>query len=151
MRDAAEAMSALAQKYGVKLTCEIEPGMGPVRIDAEQVHRVLTNLIGNALKFTPEGGAVVVAARRDGDCVKLSVSDTGAGIPADKIGRLFSKFYQVEETREAARSRGTGLGLTICKGIVEGHGGKIWVESELGRGSTFHFTLPAAAPKDARA
>jgi signal transduction histidine kinase len=149
--DVAQTMGVVAEKYGIKLTADVAPGLPPVRMDADQIHRVLTNLVGNALKFTPDGGAVAVTADRDKDGVKLSVRDTGAGIPADKIGRLFSKFYQVEETREAARSRGTGLGLTICTGIVEGHGGKIWVESELGRGSTFLFTLPAPMPKDARA
>jgi len=109
-------------------------------MDEQQVGRVLNNLLHNAVKFTPEGGIISVYAERlDGDDVKVCVADTGPGIPTAERARVFERFYK----HDRARSKGgTGLGLAIARHIVEGHGGRIWVESEPGQGATFCFTLP---------
>jgi signal transduction histidine kinase len=93
------------------------------------------------VKFTNPGGEVTVSAESDGDFVRITVADTGRGIPEEECGRIFDKFYQVGYTTVGVR-QGTGLGLTICKQLVEIQGGKIWVDSEPGKGSHFHFTLP---------
>jgi two-component system phosphate regulon sensor histidine kinase PhoR len=102
----------------------------------------MLNLVHNAIKFTRAGGTIAVRARRDGDQLVIEVNDTGAGIAQEELGRLFERFYKADKAR---RSDGTGLGLAIAKHIVQAHGGAIWVESEVGRGSTFFFTLPIAS------
>ena len=94
------------------------------------------------LKFTPEGGVIDAYAQRDGQFVRFSVIDTGPGIPADELPHLFDRFYQTRDNPQ--KKKGLGLGLAICKGLVEAHGGRIWVASLLGAGSGFNFTLPAA-------
>jgi signal transduction histidine kinase len=112
--------------------------------DREKITQVLMNLIGNAIKFTPPHGSVTVcsaSASTATDCVQVSVSDTGPGISEQERGKIFDKFYQVA-VNEGQKPKGTGLGLAIAKTLVELHGGKIWVESALNSGSTFHFTLP---------
>jgi signal transduction histidine kinase len=114
--------------------------------DRDKVVQVLTNLIGNAVKFTPPHGQVRVSIQRNGaGWTEISVTDTGPGIPQEEAGKIFDKFYQVAQAGKQ-NSGGTGLGLAISKVLVEMHGGKIWVESETGRGSTFAFTLPAEQP-----
>lgn len=110
-------------------------------IDEQQVGRVIGNLVHNAVKFAPEGGVISVAAEVVGDDVLVSVSDNGPGIPKEEQGRVFERFYKADRARSKG---GTGLGLAIAKHIVEGHGGRIWVESIPGQGSTFCFTLPQA-------
>jgi two-component system sensor histidine kinase GlrK len=109
-------------------------------MDAERLLQVLRNLIGNALKFTPRGGTVSIAARRLENAVMVSVSDTGPGIPKEHAAVIFDKFRQVPGS---GRLPGTGLGLAIVKHIIQAHGGAVWVESEEGNGSTFTFQLPA--------
>jgi signal transduction histidine kinase len=111
-----------------------------VEADKDRLHDIYINLLSNAFKFTPTGGEVRVAARRDNDVVVSEISDTGVGIPDDQREKVFDEFYQVDRRRFG----GPGLGLTIVKGIVEEHGGKVWVESEIGRGSSFYFTVPVA-------
>ncbi len=111
-----------------------------VQADRDRLHDIYINLLSNAFKFTPRGGEVRITARRDNDVVLAGVSDTGVGIPEDQCEKVFDEFYQVDRRRYG----GTGLGLTIVKGIVEEHGGKIWVDSEVGKGSTFYFTVPLA-------
>jgi len=111
-----------------------------VQADKDRLHDIYINLLSNAFKFTPKDGEVRIAARRDNDVVLAEVSDTGVGIPEDKCERVFDEFYQVDRRRYG----GTGLGLTIVKGIIDEHGGKIWVDSEVGKGSTFYFTVPLA-------
>jgi signal transduction histidine kinase len=111
-----------------------------VQADKDRLHDIYINLLSNAFKFTPKGGEVRITARRDNDVVLAGVSDTGVGIPEDQCERVFDEFYQVDRRRYG----GTGLGLTIVKGIVEEHGGKIWVDSQVGKGSTFYFTVPLA-------
>ncbi|OYT42133.1 MAG: hypothetical protein B6U86_00895 [Candidatus Altiarchaeales archaeon ex4484_43] len=108
--------------------------------DKNRLMQVLTDLIDNAIKFTEKGG-IVIEARREKDNILVKVKDTGIGISKENINKLFTKFYQVDSSL-SRRYGGTGLGLAICKKIVEAHGGKIWVDSELGKGSTFQFTLP---------
>jgi signal transduction histidine kinase len=108
-----------------------------VRADVERVLQVLGNLVGNALKFAGRGGRVTMSAVRSGPQAVFSVADTGPGIAPEEIERLFDRFWQARTDR-----RGVGLGLTIARGIVEAHGGRIWVESRLGEGATFSFTLP---------
>jgi signal transduction histidine kinase len=132
----------LAEKrLGLKV--ELSPELPPVLGDPSHLSRVLSNLVGNACNYTPSG-AIIVGARPVNGCVQVSVSDTGIGIPAADQKRLFTHFFRGEH--ELVRSsKGSGLGLLIARSIVEAHGGEIWVESEVDRGSTFHFTLPIAA------
>jgi two-component system CheB/CheR fusion protein len=99
---------------------------------------VLSNLIGNASKFTPEEGVIHVSARRKGREILISVSDNGPGIPPEALPKIFDRYWQAEKSGKA----GSGLGLSIAKGLVEAHGGRIWVESAVGKGCTFHFTVP---------
>ena len=120
-----------------------------VKADPRRVRQALSNLVSNAIKFSPNGGSITLGARRQGPEVVLSVSDEGIGIARESLPKLFSKFYRIEseETRSVG---GTGLGLAIVRSIVEAHGGRVWVESEPGEGSTFFFTLPIAAPAPRR-
>lgn len=108
-----------------------------------QIKQVVLNLLDNAFKYTPTDGQVRLSARRAGDWVKVAVADTGIGIPQEELGRIFERFYRVDKARSRAQG-GTGLGLSIVKHIVEGHGGKVQVESELNQGSVFSFTVPVA-------
>jgi signal transduction histidine kinase len=120
-----------------------------LRVDEEKLRRVLVNLLGNAIKFTPRGGDITLAANPSEEGVHFSVTDTGSGIPEEAFERIFEKFGQVEQ-RQNAHKMSTGLGLTFCKMAVEAHGGRIWVESELKKGSTFFFTIPGyATPTEA--
>ena len=111
-----------------------------VTADRNRLHDIYINLLSNAFKFTASGGEIRIGARREDDVVLVEVSDTGVGIPEDQWEKVFDEFYQVDRRRYG----GTGLGLTIVKNIVEEHGGKIWVSSEVGRGSSFYFTVPLA-------
>ncbi len=129
-------MKPMAELKKISLTQEI-PEFPPVEADERRVATVLTNLIENAIKFTPKGGEVTVKAEQRGNQILVQVRDTGLGIPKEDFPKLFTKFFQVDHTKP-----GTGLGLSICKRLVEAHGGEIWCESELGKGSTFSFTLP---------
>jgi signal transduction histidine kinase len=115
--------------------------LGVVRAlcDRDRILQVIANLVGNAIKFTPSGGEIAVSAEPRGREVVLSVRDTGPGIPEDQRARIFERYWQAKETAH----KGTGLGLSIAKALVELHGGRIWVESQVGAGSTFYFTLPA--------
>ena len=106
--------------------------------DRGRIFQVFSNLVGNALKFTPKGGAIDVRGRLNGDEALFTIADTGSGIPQENLPHLFDRFWQARETRRA----GAGLGLYIAKGIIEAHGGRLWVESKLGVGTTFFFTLP---------
>jgi len=141
--DVHNMLSVLAAKYELSLLLDVPDGLPQAKIDAEQVQRIMTNLVTNALTLTPSGGSVTLRVAQDGPtALRVSVADTGPGIPPDKIRSMFTKFFQVEETKKSARKRGTGLGLTICKLLVEAHGGRIWVESEWQKGATFSFTIP---------
>lgn len=111
--------------------------------DSDRLEEILTNLLDNAIKYSPGGGEIVINAQRQGDMVVISVADSGLGIPADELGKIFEKFHRVDRG-DARETYGHGLGLYIAKKLVEAHGGQIWVESTLGRGSKFSFTLPVA-------
>jgi two-component system, OmpR family, phosphate regulon sensor histidine kinase PhoR len=141
--DAVSRMRPQAERHGVALGAVPGPAV-IVAADANRVMQVLTNLIDNAIQFTPEGGRVDVALRTDGADAVASVSDTGRGIPADDLPRIFDRFYRVDRSR-SREGGGSGLGLAIAKHIIEAHGGRITVSSRLGRGSVFSFTLPLAA------
>jgi signal transduction histidine kinase len=145
VRDACEMQAHAAEARGVTLSCHCEPGLPRVFADHDRIQQVFGNLIGNALKFTPEGGRVHLHAQRLDGMVRFSVSDTGSGIGADDLPRVFDRFWQAQRSRDG----GAGLGLAISRGIVVAHQGDMWVESESGRGSTFLFTLPAAETVEA--
>lgn len=130
----------LAESRNIRLEKEIE-AIPTLSMDTERIRQVLRNLIGNALKFTPRDGSVRVVLRRTDEGAAVSVIDTGPGIPKEQVSGIFEKFRQVYP-RDARRLQGTGLGLAIVKHIVHAHGGRIWVESEEGQGSTFTFVLP---------
>jgi two-component system, NtrC family, sensor kinase len=130
-----------AARAEVRMSLASEPGVDTVVGDERRFRQVVLNLLSNAIKFTPAGGAVDVStARSDGE-VRVSVTDTGPGIAVEDRARIFEEFQQAAAGRE--QRDGTGLGLALSKRLVELHGGRIWVESELGKGSTFSFTLPA--------
>ena len=129
-----------ASRRGIRLGSTIDERLGAISGDERKVKQVLLNLLSNALKFTPEGGRIDVGGRLDGEVAEVSVADTGVGIaPADQEA-VFEEFRQVGAAEK--RAEGTGLGLALSRKFVELHGGKIWVQSEVGRGSTFTFTLP---------
>jgi signal transduction histidine kinase len=140
--EAIETTQPLAVPKSIQLTTACDELRGPVPCDASLIRQVLHNLIGNAIKFTAEGGSVRVQVKTTSDGVEVRTIDTGIGIPRDKWEAVFNKFEQVGAHRGPVK--GTGLGLAICRQIIERHGGRIWVESEEGVGSTFIFTLPAA-------
>lgn len=145
VEDACRALEATAQQKGLELSCSVATGEGDMVIgDPHRLRQVILNLIGNAVKFTPSGSIRVSArtqpSRRPECRVELSVQDTGIGIPADRRADIFEPFRQGEGST-TRKYGGTGLGLAICAQLVEKMGGKIWVESEEGRGSTFHFTV----------
>ncbi len=129
----------------VTLTRNLASDLAPVLADEDRVTQVLTNLIGNALAYTPSGGEVVVSAAKIYGEMQLSVKDSGIGIPAESLTNIFDRFYRVDKSRSRAAGGGSGIGLTIAKHMVEAHAGRIWVESAgEGQGSTFFFTLPFA-------
>ncbi len=138
----------LAAKKNIELQFGSDPGIASLALDSARIKQVLLNLVGNAVKFTPGGGRVSVTTRLDGgsESVEISVTDTGPGIPPEEHERIFLEFQQAKTSRDVAKPEGTGLGLALAKRFVEMHGGRIWVESEIGRGSTFTFTLPLAGP-----
>ena len=130
-----------AAKHRISLSMEIGEGIGTVRTDPTRLKQILFNLLSNAVKFTPDGGSVSVKARKlDGE-IQISVSDTGIGIPKEKMEEIFEPFVQLDGSL-SRRYEGTGLGLALTRRLVELLGGRIWVESQLGKGSAFHFTIP---------
>ena len=131
-----------AAKGGVRVSVTVDPALGPIEADERKVKQVLFNLLSNAVKFTPSGGSIAVTAgRRDGE-VRVAVRDTGPGIAAEDQARIFEEFQQTKTGAQTEES--TGLGLTLAKRFIELHGGRLWVESEVGKGSTFTFALPYA-------
>jgi signal transduction histidine kinase len=130
-----------ASRHGIALTLTVDERLGDVVADERKVRQILLNLLSNAVKFTPDGGRIDVTAELDEGHVRIAVSDTGVGIAADDQERIFEEFRQAR-TADPARVEGTGLGLTLTRKFVELHGGRIWVTSEVDKGSTFTFTLP---------
>ncbi len=131
------------ERKQIALVVQAPPGLHALA-DPDGARRVLSNLLHNAIKFTPTYGHITIRASQAGDNIEIQVEDNGIGIPARDLPRIFERFYKVDRSRVQGETRGTGLGLAIAKHIVEGHGGKIWAESVEGKNSTFHFTLPAA-------
>ena len=138
---AVREIEPLAETKNIKVAIKADNGFLPVTVDNERMLQVLRNLIGNAVKFTPNNGSVSVFARAVEQGVKVSVTDTGIGIAQESLNAIFEKFQQ-DTVTQADKIKGTGLGLSIVKHIIESHGGKVWAESTLGQGSTFIFVLP---------
>lgn len=136
---ASKRMQLQAERAGLSLRVACGDDLPQVKIDFQRLEQVLVNLIHNAVKFTRAGGEIVVLAEAVNGFVQFAVRDNGPGIPADEVPRIFERFYRVDKSRTGS---GTGLGLSIAKHIVEAHGGKIWVESVEGQGSTFYFSIP---------
>jgi signal transduction histidine kinase len=142
---ALDVVRPMAENKHIAINTDIPPDTPEVWGDPKRVHQILLNLLGNAVKYTPDTGSLSIKVRSSqaSDVVEISVSDTGIGIPADLLPQVFDRFSRVERP-EIQHTVGTGLGLSIVKGLVEAHGGEIWVESEEGRGTCFTFTLPIA-------
>jgi signal transduction histidine kinase/ActR/RegA family two-component response regulator len=143
---ALESQQSLAADASVITATDLSPSLPPIDADEERLLEVLENLIGNAIKFTSPGGTVSVGASSENDQIKIWVADNGSGIPEQQLPHIFDRFWQAKR----GDRRGTGLGLTICKGIVEAHEGQIWAESTPGKGTTLFFTLPAPDSPDSR-
>lgn len=133
-----------ASSRGLELHLEGSPGEAFVEGDRGRITQVLNNLIGNAMKFSPDGGAIRLYLEEQADYVQVAVTDDGIGVPPDKLNRIFERFYQIDGSARR-RFGGAGIGLAIVKRIVDAHQGEIWVESELNRGSRFTFRLPRRA------
>ena len=142
INDTIDMLRPLAAGSTIMLEAHIEDDLPPVLADAARIQQVLSNLVGNAVKFTPRSGRITVCAEHIDREVRFGVIDTGPGIPAEQLPHIFGRFWQAKSDH-----RGIGLGLAIAKGIVEAHNGRIWVESHLGLGSTFYFTLPTATDR----
>lgn len=133
----------LAEKKSIQITNQVTATLYPVKCDKKRLMQVLSNLIGNAIKFLSDGGEIKVIAKEEGSLLKVSIQDNGPGIAEKDIPHLFDRYWQVKKTAK----QGTGLGLSIVKELIEAHGGKVWVESQLNRGTTFLFTIPLSFPQ----
>ncbi len=142
VREAVDFAQAQAEAAGLQVHLEVADPLPPVLADRDRLLQVFSNLLGNALKFTPPGGDIWVGAGLEGEQVRFQVRDTGPGLPPEALAHIFDRFWQASRTD----NRGVGLGLSIVKGIVEAHGGQLRVESEPGQGSTFSFTIPRVKP-----
>ena len=140
VNEAVGMLEPIVEKEEKRLVWSVEEGLPPVSADRERVLQIFSNLVGNAVKFSPAGGVIAIGAELDGGAVRFHVSDTGTGMPPEHLPHLFDRFWQANRSDR----RGIGLGLPIVKGLVEAHGGEIHVESELGQGTTFTFTVPVA-------
>ncbi len=140
VRETVESFASQAQPAGVSLDAQVSGGLPSVDADPTRAREILSNLVANALRYTPRGGHISVAAHAEGAVVEVEVGDTGAGIAPDAIDRIFDRFYK------SAESRGAGLGLAIAKQLVQAHGGEISATSVVGQGTTIRFTLPPEPP-----
>ena len=144
--DTLESMRAQALARQLNLTGQVEPGLPTVMVESAQIQRVLYNLVQNAIRHTPIGGMVAINAHSVDSLIQVDVIDTGEGIADEDLPRIFDAFYRGDKSRNRSTG-GSGLGLAIARGIVEAHGGRIWVESKPDVGSTFSFVLPIATPE----
>ena len=138
LTDSLQTLKPLVAEKGIALDVQIESGLPKVMADRERIQQTLSNLVGNAIKFSPKGSKIAVVARKDTDGVQISVVDRGTGIAADQLPLVFDRYWQSSRTDR----QGAGLGLAIAKGIVEAHGGRIWIDSAAGEGTTASFILP---------
>ncbi len=139
VRQVVQRLQAQSDKKGLTLSIDIEPAAPDLVIDQYRIEQVLVNLVYNAIKFTNPGGVITISVKIRDNEIMVSVNDTGIGIPREELPRVFERFYKVNKARD---DEGVGLGLAISRHIITSHGGKIWAESEEGKGSTFFFTLP---------
>jgi signal transduction histidine kinase len=142
LETALQTLRPLVDDAGIELRMDVPAELPDVNADRERVGQVISNLVGNAIKFTTRGGRITVSATQEDGLLRVAVNDTGSGISPDQLPNIFDRFWQT--TQSTIRSRGAGLGLPIARGIVQAHGGRLWAESEFGKGSTFFFTLPVA-------
>ena len=144
------ALQLQASQKNIVFNLEIPKDM-PHAVEADQalLHQAIYNLVENAIKYTPEKGSVTVRTRTENNSLIFEIQDTGIGIESDDMPRLFEKFYRGKQ-REARAQHGSGLGLAIVRSIAESHGGRVWVESQLGKGSTFYLLIPLTQPKDTK-
>jgi signal transduction histidine kinase len=140
LTDSLRTLRPLVDEKEIGLDLQIETPLPRVMADPERIQQTLSNLVGNAIKFSQAGSKIAVVARRDADGVVISVVDNGKGIAADRLPRVFDRYWQSSRTDR----QGAGLGLAIAKGIVEAHGGRIWIESKPSEGTTASFSLPFA-------
>lgn len=143
--EALELFEPQARPHDIAMSCDVAPGLPPADGDHGRLTQVLSNIIGNALKFTPGRGSIALRAHSTNGFIEISVEDSGPGIPPDEVARVFDRFWKGDQTS----NNGAGLGMTIAKGIVEAHGGRIWVDSVVGRGTTFRFIVPCATGEPA--
>jgi signal transduction histidine kinase len=150
-RLALQSCEVAAVTAGISLHLQAEADLPVIPVDRDRINQVFDNLLGNAIKFSPRGGAISIEVQDTGDMIQVGVRDTGVGIPSEKLDKVFDRFYQVDGSA-TRRFGGAGLGLAIARRIIEAHGGRIWVESEVGQGSAFKFALPKIqAPREAAA
>jgi signal transduction histidine kinase len=141
VEECAQAIEPLAKQNQISIEIETPERLSPIKIDPDRIKQVVTNLLSNAVKFTPEGGHITVRLWEDNRALRCDVIDTGPGIPSDELEVIFDKFYQIKQGK-GEKTEGTGLGLTISRGMISVHGGRIWASSTLGEGATFSFSLP---------
>ncbi len=141
----AKRLGSQFESKRISLDFKLDPDLPPLLADEDRAVQVLTNLVGNALRYTPEGGAVTVSVTKQSSEIEFAVHDTGIGISPEHLPHIFDRFYRVDKSRSRRAGGGSGIGLTIARALVEAQGGRIWVESDgEGQGSTFTFTLPLA-------
>jgi signal transduction histidine kinase len=141
LSDTLEALQPQAQRKGLRLCGQVDSDLPPVMMDAARIQRVLYNLVQNAIRHTPPDGTIVLEAQEDAGAVRVDVVDSGEGVPASDLPRIFERFYRGEKSRARGQG-GAGLGLAIAKGLIEAHGGRIWAQNLPGRGARFSFVLP---------
>jgi two-component system phosphate regulon sensor histidine kinase PhoR len=142
LNEAARRFSPQVERKKQIIVVHLDPSLDRVPADPERIREVINNILHNAIKFTPEGGTITLSSHATPDSVIATMADTGTGISATDLTRVFERFYKADKSRAQS---GTGLGLAIAKHIIQAHGGKIWAESEIGKGSVFSFGLPLNA------
>jgi len=146
IKDTMDIMYPLADSKKIKIDVRLTEGLPPLNIDVDKIKQVLINIIGNAIKFSPEGASININVKKKNEYILFEIQDFGLGIPKNEHEKIFDMFFQSESIRNK-NIKGTGLGLPISKAIIEAHGGRIWVDSKIDKGSTFSFTLPIKAVK----
>lgn len=142
-----ETLDTIPIPEGIQVKVNFPEKFPHIDGDSDRIEQVLTNILSNAVKYTPAGGEITIEGKEETASVIISIRDTGPGIKKEELGKIFEKFYR-GDNNIARKKSGSGLGLSIAKGIVEAHGGKIWVESEEGKGSRFSFSLPKEYKED---